>query len=85
MENFWSFKFKGIRFYILPTIILTLFFLAGKNAFNDYIDQKMTEGYILAVKHSVERGSEFRLLQLQYLKYLVSTQNNGNTRRGRIK
>jgi len=74
MKNFWSFEFKGIRFYILPTIILTLFFLAGKNAFDDYIDQKIMEGYFLAVKHSVERSDEFRILQLQYLKHLVTTQ-----------
>ena len=78
LEKFWSFKFKGIRFYILPAIIATLFFLAGKNAFNDYIDQKITEGYILAVKHSVERGSEFRILQLQYLKYLAAANREGS-------
>lgn len=74
MEKFSRFRIKGISFFALPILFLSLFLLIGKNVLDDYTERKMADGYRLAVQHSVERGSEFRRLQLQmkYSKLLAS-------------
>jgi len=60
-----GFKVNGISFFIVPILVLSLLLLVGKNALDNYAEQKMADGYRLAVQHSVERRSDFAHLQAQ--------------------
>jgi len=60
-----SFKINKISFFAIPILILSLLLLVGKSALDNYAEQKMADGYRLAVQHSVERRSDFAHLQAQ--------------------
>ncbi len=73
MKKMSSFKINGISFFVIPILVLSLLLLVGKNALDNYAEQKMADGYRLAVQHSVERRSDFAYLQAQmrYSRLLV--------------